>query len=106
MPIPDLLSLAPSVRVDVALMKQTLAFAFASGVPETAFPQTLLGAAPPASTWEPKTFVKALFVAEFVASLAVVIENRPLPLDQKNLTRVLSSPPQDTAVSEFRRMIL
>ena len=41
MPPPDLLCHAPEVRLDAAQLKQTLTFAFASGVPSTAFAQLL-----------------------------------------------------------------
>jgi hypothetical protein len=47
MPAPDLLSHLPAIRLDAAQLKQTLTFAFASGVPSTAFAQILEGAALP-----------------------------------------------------------
>src|SRR5882724_5462740 len=106
MPIPDLLCSTPSVRLDVALLKQTLTFAFASGVPEAAFAQALEAATLPTSRWDPRTFARELFVSDFVASLKVVIDGHPFAIDERNLEKILSRPPSDPEVVEFRRAIL
>jgi len=41
MPAPDLLCPGPALRLAAAELRQTLTFAFASGVPSTAFAQIL-----------------------------------------------------------------
>jgi DNA mismatch repair protein MutS2 len=107
MPIPDLLCATPALRLDAASLKQTLTFAFASGTPSSAFAQVLANTLLPASSWEPSAFAEQLFLSDFVAScLRVKINGRPLAVDQAHLRRVLSRPPSDFAVIEFRRGIL
>ena len=108
MPPPDLLCHAPEVRVDAAQLKQTLTFAFASGVPSTAFAQLLESASLPASTWEPRSFAEALFLSELVAgAMKVTIGGRAYAVDCKNLKRILGRPPSDSRkVVEFRRQIM
>ena len=107
MPPPDLLCHAPAVRVDAAQLKQTLTFAFASGVPSTAFAQLAEGASLPASSWEPRTFAEELFIPELVAgSMKVTIGGRAYAVDRKNLERILGRPPSDGQVVEFRRRIM
>jgi DNA mismatch repair protein MutS2 len=104
---PDLLCHAPAVRVDAAQLKQTLTFAFASGVPSTAFAQLLLGATLPDSSWEPRSFAGELFLSELVAgAMKVTIGGRPYAVDRANLERILGRPPADRNVVEFRRRIL
>jgi len=107
MPVPDLLSDKPSVRLDTAALKQTLTFAFASGVPESSFAQLLEGASLPASTWEPRSFAKELFLLELVAGCCkVAIAGHAYAIDRNNLVRVLSRPPASRATADFRRAIL
>jgi DNA mismatch repair protein MutS2 len=107
MPIPDLLSHEPSVRLDATALAQTLTFAFASGVPGSTFAELASTAALPESSWVPSGFAKELFVREFVANcLSVRIAGHPYPLDQANLARVLSLPPSDDADVVFRRGVL
>jgi DNA mismatch repair protein MutS2 len=107
MPTPDLLCHAPAVRLDVAHLKQTLTFAFASGVPSTAFAQILEGASLPASTWEPRSFARELFLPELVAGcLKVLIGGRPYAVDRANLERILARPPADRQVVDYRRRIM
>jgi len=106
MPIPDLLSHTPAVRLDAAALKQTLTFGFASGVPSTALAQHLETALP-SSTWEPKSFAKELFLSELIAGCCkVTVEARAYAIDRGNLARILARPPQDQADSEMRRAVL
>jgi DNA mismatch repair protein MutS2 len=105
--VPDLLSHVPAIRLDVAQLKQTLTFAFASGVPSSAFAQLLQGAVLPASTWEPRGFARELFLSEFVAgAMKVTIGGRPYAIDRANVERVLARPPASRETVEFRRAIL
>ncbi|HMI84623.1 MAG TPA: DNA mismatch repair protein [Polyangiaceae bacterium] len=107
MPTPDLLCHVPAVRLDAAQLKQTLTFAFASGVPSTALAQLLESASLPASSWEPHTFTEALFVSELVAGcMRVTIEGHAYAVDRANLQRILGRPPTDGRVVEYRREIM
>jgi DNA mismatch repair protein MutS2 len=104
---PDLLCHIPALRLDAVELRQTLTFAFASGVPSTAFTQLLNGGVLPPSTWEPRSFASALFLPELVAGcMKVTIDGRPFPVDRKNLERILGRPPSDHRVVDFRRAIL
>src|SRR6478609_1564721 len=106
MPIPDLLSHSPAVRLDAAALKQTLTFGFASGVPSTALAQHLETALPD-STWEPASFAKELFLSELIAGCCkVTVDTRVYPIDRSNLARILARPPRDPADCELRRAIL
>ena len=107
MPTPDLLCHVPAVRLDAAQLKQTLTFAFASGVPSTAFAEILESSSLPASTWEPKSFAKELFLSELVAGcMKVTIGGRAYAVHRANLERILGRPPTDRKVVEYRRQIM
>src|SRR5262245_51003897 len=107
MPVPDLLCDKPAVRLDAATLKQTLTFAFASGVPSSALAQTLEGARLPPSTWEPRSFAKELFLAELITGCCkVVIAGHPYVIDRANLVRILTAPPSNPTVVDFRRAVL
>ena len=107
MPVPDLLSSEPAVRLDAASLKQTLTFAFASGAPGSALAQAIESATLPPSTWDPGAFADQLFLSDFVAScLRVRIDNRPFAVDQANLRRILSRPPSNWEEVHFRRTLL
>ena len=106
MPIPDLLSHVPAVRLDAAAIQQTLTFGFASGVPGTALAQHLETALP-SSTWDPGSFVRELFLSELIAGCCkVTVDTRAYAIDRSNLSRILSRPPQDQADAETRRGVL
>lgn len=104
--IPDLLHPQPLTRVDLPALKEALTFAFASGVSGGLFVGALEKASVGISTWEPSAFLKDLFVEDFVARCFRVktgpnehVACRP------HLVRLLSNPPTDPAVVEFRRAI-
>src|SRR5258706_16258730 len=106
MPIPDLLSHSPAVRLDAPALKQTLTFGFASGVPGTALAQHLETALPN-STWDPRSFAKELFLSELIAGCCkVTVETHAYAIDRNNLARILARPPLDQADSEMRRAVL
>jgi DNA mismatch repair protein MutS2 len=97
----------PAVRLDAATLKQTLTFAFASGVPSSALAQAVAGARLPASTWEPRTFAKELFLPELIAGCCKVsIGGHVYAIDRVNLARLLGAPPSNLAVVDFRRTVL
>jgi DNA mismatch repair protein MutS2 len=106
MPIPDLLSDVPRIRLDVAALKQTLTFGFASGVPGSALAQHLEGALP-ASHWDPGSFAKELFLAELIGGCCkVTIDTRSYGIDRNHLARILARPPSDPKDAETRRAVL
>ncbi|MET0594287.1 MAG: DNA mismatch repair protein [Polyangiaceae bacterium] len=107
MGVPDLLSHVPAIRIDAAQLKQTLTFAFASGVPSTALAQIALGGVLPASSWEPRGFARELFLSDLVAgAMKVTIGGRPYAIDRANVERILGHPPTSRETVEFRRAIL
>jgi DNA mismatch repair protein MutS2 len=106
MPIPDLLSQRAAVRLDVAALRQSLTFGFASGVPGSALAQHLESGLPD-STWDPGSFAKELFLSELIAGCCkVTIDTRAYAIDKNNLARILARPPRDHADTEMRRAIL
>src|SRR4029079_18366032 len=106
MPIPDLLSHSPVVRLDAAALKQTLTFGFASGVPGTALAQHLESALP-TSSWEPGSFAKELFLSELIAGCCkVMIETRTDAIYRATLARILARPPREQEDFEMRRGVL
>lgn len=106
-PIPDLLSAEPAVRVDLAGLRQTLVFAFATGGAREAFDDALGGATLPASAWDRENYQRDLFLDELVARcLPVRIGGRVYPVCAPYLLRAIAEPPRDPAVLAFRRDVL
>ena len=106
-PVPDLLSLDTSLRIDAAALRQTLAFAFAAGVPAEAFDRAIGEARLPASTWDRRHFERDLFLRDLVENkLPVRALGRTYQPCVAYLVRVLGAPPRDPAVAEVRRAVL
>ena len=106
-PIPDLLSPTPLVRIDLAELRQTLVFAFAAGGEIDAFERALGGATLPETAWDSAHFERDLFLADLAASAFVVrIGARTYEPCAPYLLRVLGEPPRDREVVAFRRAIL
>lgn len=104
--VPDLLHPAPQVRVDLEALQQAMAFAFASGVSGGLFADALERASVAPSIWEPASFIKDLFLEDFVARcFRVRIGGHDAILSKNHLVRILASPPADPAVVDFRRAI-
>jgi DNA mismatch repair protein MutS2 len=103
---PDLLSHTPALRLDAHALRQTLTFAFASGVPESVFSQAIQTGSLVPSTWEPTHFENDLFVADFVSCLEVTIDGHKYRTDQAQLARVLTHPPADAGSVGIRREVL
>lgn len=104
---PSLLLLEPIARPDLHDLRQSLSFAFSSGVSGGLFNQALERAPLAPSTWDPKSFAPDLFLDELVGRCFRVrafghdaVVNRPF------LLRVLSHPPTDPRVVDLRRGIL
>jgi len=107
MPVPDLLCDKPAVRLDAATLKQTLTFAFASGVPGGVFAQALEASRLPPSSWDPRSFAKEIFLPELISGCCkVTIGGHRYDIDRAHLGRIISQPPSNVAVAEFRRDVL
>ncbi len=106
-PIPDLLSAAPMVRVDLAALRQTLVFAFAMDGAVESFEEALAGAALPASGWDRHHFQRDLFLPELVERfLPVRACGRTFRPAAAYLLRTIAEPPRAAEVVAFRRKVL
>src|SRR5262245_13290591 len=106
-PIPDLLSSEPTVRIDVAELRQTLVFAFATGGSTDTFDQAVAGVALPASGWDRAQFSRDLFLEQLVERcLTARIGGRAQAICKGYMLRAIGEPPQDPEVAAFRRRVL
>jgi DNA mismatch repair protein MutS2 len=103
----DLLHPDPIAQTHLDELAQALSFAFASGVSGGLFGQTLERAQLAPSTWEPRSFAQDLFLEDLVARcFRVQAFGHQAVVNRAFLLRVLSHPPSDPRVTEFRRHIL
>lgn len=103
----SLLHPEPVARPDLEELRQALSFAFASGVSGGLFNQALDQAPLAASTWDPKSFAPDLFLEDLVArAFRVQVGGHDAVINSGFILRVLSHPPSDPAVADFRRRIL
>lgn len=103
----SLLLLDPVARPDVEELRQSLSFAFSSGVSGGLFAQALDRAPMAPSTWDPKSFASDLFLEELVARcFRVRAFGHEAAVHRGFILRVLSRPPSDPRVTELRRGIL
>jgi DNA mismatch repair protein MutS2 len=106
-PVPDLLSADGAVRVDLDMLRQALAFAFAAGSTQEPFDDALATARLPASSWRRSGFGRDLYVDELVDKvLAVRIAGKAHATSTRYLGRVVSSPPSDARDVDLRRAVL
>jgi DNA mismatch repair protein MutS2 len=106
-PIPDLLSAEPTVRIDVAELRQTLVFAFAMGGSSESFDEAIASASLPASRWDRSYFTRDLFLEQLVERfLSVRIGGRVYPVCKPYLLRAIAEPPLLPEVAAFRRRVL
>lgn len=104
---PSLLLLEPIARPDLDDMRQSLSFAFSSGVSGGLFNQALDRAPLAPSTWDPKSFAPDLFLDELVGRcFRVRAFGHEAVVNRAFLLRVLSHPPSDPRVVDLRRGIL
>ncbi len=104
--IPDLLHAVPTTRIDFDQTKFAIALAFASGVSGGLCSDALDRATIAPSTWEPASFASDLFVQNFVAlCFKIRIGNSDATLSVTHLVKLLTHPPSDRAVVDFRRAI-
>lgn len=104
---PTLLDPEPFLRVDEALLRQTLVFAFATGDVGDGL-ERIIDQMPLAPTsWEAKDFARDVFL-DVVAErcFPIVIDGKPFPRSRTLLSRIFSAPPADLRVVRYRQNIL
>ena len=105
--VPSLLHPRPLPRSDRDDLRQSLAFAFASGVSGGLYAQAIDRAPLAPSTFRPASFAPDLFLEELVARcFRVRVGGHEAAVSRAFLLRVVSQPPADPAVTEHRRAIL
>jgi DNA mismatch repair protein MutS2 len=105
--IPDLLHASPFLRIDADKTKLSLTLALASGSSSSLFSEALDHAVLSPSTFRPSEFASELFLQRFAAQCLRIKLNGAQPvMHAGHLYRVLSQPPADPKVVEFRRGIL
>jgi DNA mismatch repair protein MutS2 len=106
-PIPDLLSAQPRIRVDLDELRQALVFAFATGGEVDTFERITAAASLPASSWDPESFTRDLFLHDLVTrGLVVRAGGRTFKPCAHYLLRILGAPPCDPAEVAFRHAVL
>ena len=106
-PVPDLLTPSAALRVDLASLRQTLAFAFAAGASAEAFDHAIGEARLPPTTWDLRHFERDLFLRDFaLRRLPVRAAGRAYEPCIAYLLRVIGEPPRDPAIAELRRAVL
>lgn len=104
---PGLLLLEPIPRPDLEELRQSLSFAFSSGVSGGLFNQALDRAPMAPSSWDPKSFAADLFLEELVARcFRVRAFGHEAVVNRGFILRVISRPPSDPRVTQLRRGIL
>ena len=107
MPLPDLLSPEPALRLDRKLVAQGVAFAYAAGEGGAILENALREAKVGPSSFEPSHFAADLFVDELVRTCFIVtIDGRTFTPNRAHLASLLVRPPKDAAACSFRRSIL
>lgn len=97
----------PVPRPDLDELRQSLTFAFASGVSGGLYAQALDRAPLPASTFRPESFAADLFLEDLCARcFPVRIGGQTVVSNRGFLLRILARPPADPRVTEHRRAVL
>jgi len=105
--VPDILHATPSRRIDLERTKLALTLALASGSAGGVFSEALDTATIAPSSFRPSEFAEELFLQRFVAQgLRAKIAGQQPVMHARHLFRVLSQPPADPAIVQFRREIL
>ena len=105
--IPDILHKTPTRRIDLERTKLALTLALASGSAGGLFSESLDTATLAPSSFRPSEFADELFLQRFVAQgLRAKIAGQQPVLHTRHLLRVLSQPPADPEIVQFRRDIL
>lgn len=105
--VPDILHPTPFRRIDADKTKLAITMALASGSSGGLFAEALDAATIAPSSFRPSEFASELFLQRFAAEClrVKVAGNRPV-MHTRHLYRLLSQPPADIDVVEFRRNIL
>jgi DNA mismatch repair protein MutS2 len=105
--IPDILHAAPSRRIDLERTKVALTLALASGSAGGLFAEALDQATLAPSGFRASEFAEELFLQRFVSQgLRARIAGQQPAMHTRHLFRLLSQPPADAAIVQFRRNIL
>jgi DNA mismatch repair protein MutS2 len=105
--VPSLLHPDPIPRPDLEDLRQSLAFAFASGVSGGLYAQAIDQAPLAPSTWRPQSFAPDLFLEELITRcFRVRVGGHEAAVNRGFLLRVISQPPADPRVTHYRRAIL
>jgi len=105
--IPDILHATPSRRIDWDRTKLALTLALASGSAGGLFAEALDSATLAPSGFRPSEFAEELFLQRFVSQgLRFKIAGQQPAMHVKHLFRLLSQPPADAAIVQFRRDVL
>jgi DNA mismatch repair protein MutS2 len=106
-PVPDLLCAEPTVRIDLAELRQTLVFAFAMGGSVESFAEAVSSASLPPSGWDRSYFERDLFLQQLIERcLQVRIGGRTYAICAPYLLRAIAEPPRDPSILAFRRRVL
>jgi DNA mismatch repair protein MutS2 len=103
----DLLNPESAVILDEQRLRWALSFGFAGGDITGVLQQALQRAPVAASDWEPDAFAAGLFVSDLIRTcMRVRIGTFEPAIDALFVARVLTHPPRDPAVIEYRRALL
>ena len=103
----DLLNPEPAVIIDRERLSWALSFGFAGGDIGGLLPQALQRAPVAPSDWEPEAFAAGLFVSDLIRTcMRVRIGSFEPALDALFVARVLTHPPRERAVVDYRRAIV
>jgi DNA mismatch repair protein MutS2 len=106
-PVPDLLCADPAIRIDMAVLRQVLVFAFATGASQDVFDGALANAKLPVSSWRRAVFGRDLYVDELVDKcFEVRIEGARYTTCARYLARAIAEPPLDARDVDLRREVL
>src|SRR4051812_20104562 len=104
---PDILHAEPTRRIDWERTRLAITMAFAGASSVGLFSEALDTAAVAPSNWRPSEFAAELFLERFVAQcFRVSIRGKQPVMNARHLYRLLSQPPADPGVVQFRRQIL
>lgn len=103
----DLLNLKSAITLDVEGVRKALAFSFAGGDSSEVLERASSRAPIAASDWEPTSFVEGLFIPELIRKcMRIRFEGFESRSNEVLLARLLTNPPSDRGVVDFRRGIL
>lgn len=105
--LPDLLHPEPRFMIDRDLLISQLAFAFAGGDAGDNIKRVLSELRTAPSAWRPESFARHLFVDEFIKTACKLeLDGKTIDPDAGVLGILLTRPPTQSSVRDFRREIL